>query len=155
MSVLEFQEGGEKRAMVKKLVSLLAFLFWVGLSAHSGRAQSFNATLSGTVSDPTGAAIPNVALTLRSIATGTESKATSGPDGLYSFPNLRPGIYELRATAKGFKEYLQTGIELTMNALARQDVKLQLGTEVQTVEVRANALTSTVCTDVPNWSFTS
>lgn len=125
--------------MAKKLVSLLAVLLWVTFSANPGRAQSFNATLSGTVSDPTGAAIPNVTLTLRSVAIGTESRTTSGPDGLYSFPNLRPGIYELRAKAQGFKEYVQTGIELTMNALARQDVKLQLGTAVQTVEVRANA----------------
>lgn len=104
-----------------------------------GRAQSTNATISGAVTDPTGAAIPNVTLTLKSVTTGSVSKTTSGPDGLYSFPNLRPGIYELRASAQGFKEYVQTGIELVMNALVRQDVALQLGTTVQTVEVSANA----------------
>jgi hypothetical protein len=119
--------------------SWLLLCFLGALLPALGRAQSFNATLSGTVSDPTGAAIPNATLTLRSVATGSVSKATSGPDGLYSFPNLRPGIYELRSSAKGFKEYVQTGIELTMNALVRQDVQLQLGTAVEVVEVTANA----------------
>jgi len=103
------------------------------------RAQSTNATLSGTVMDPTGAAIPNVQLTLTSVELGSVAKTNSGPDGLYSFPNLRPGIYELRVHAAGFKDYEQTGIELTMNAMARQDVKLALGTAVEKVEVTGNA----------------
>src|SRR5690348_11273141 len=103
-----------------------------------GKAQSYNATITGTVTDPTAAAIPNVQLTLTSLDTGTVSKATTGSDGLYSFPNLRPGRYELRASAKGFKEYVQTGILLAMNAIVRQDVGLQLGAAVQTVEVSGN-----------------
>ena len=103
------------------------------------RGQSTNATLSGTVTDPTGAAIPNVQLILTSVDTGTVNKVASGPDGLYSFPNLRPGIYELKASSQGFKDYVQAGIELTMNARARQDVRLEVGKAVQTVEVKANA----------------
>src|SRR5439155_15415820 len=101
-------------------------------------AQSTNATISGTVADPTGAAVPNAHLTLTSVATGSVAKTTSGPDGLFSFPNLQPGIYELRASAQGFRDFVQTGIEMTMNALVRQDVKPQLGTAVQTVEGAAN-----------------
>jgi len=116
----------------------LTCLFALLLSA-SARGQSTNATLRGTVTDPTGAAVPNVQLTLTSIATRTVSKTTSGPDGLYSFPNLRPGIYELRASAQGFKDYVQSGIELTLNGMAQQDVRLALGAAIQTVEVRANA----------------
>src|SRR5690348_12565088 len=85
-------------------------------------AQSTNATMSGTVSDPTAAAVPNAQLTLTSVATGAVAKTTSGPDGLFSFPNLRPGIYELRASAQGFRDFVQTGIEMTMNAVVRQDV---------------------------------
>ncbi len=113
--------------------------FFALLVPGLAKGQSTNATLSGTVVDPTGAAVPNVQLTLNSVALGTVTKITSGPEGLYSFPNLRPGIYGLRVHAQGFKDYVQTGIELTMNAMARQDVHLQLGTAVETVEVRANA----------------
>jgi hypothetical protein len=78
-------------------------------------------------------------MTLNSATLGTVNKTISGANGLYSFPNLRPGIYELKAHAPGFKDYVQTGIELTMNARAQQDVALQLGTALQTVEVSANA----------------
>src|SRR5439155_14423779 len=103
-----------------------------------GIAQSTNATISGAVTDPTGAAVPKAQLTLTSVATRSVAKTTSGPDGLYSFPNLQPGIYELRASAQGFRDFVQTGIEMAMNGLVRQDIKLQLGTAVQTVEVAAN-----------------
>ncbi len=102
-------------------------------------AQSFNATISGTVTDPTGAVVPNVELRLTAVATGAVAKFTTGPDGLYSFPNLQQGVYELKVSAKGFREYLQKGIAVNLNESVRVDVKLELGTAVQTVEVTANA----------------
>ena len=102
------------------------------------RSQSYNATISGMVTDPSGTAVPGAQLTLYSTTRGSLAKATSGPDGLYSFPNVLPGTYELRASAKGFGEYVQTGIELTMNANVRQDVKLRMGTAVESVQVSAN-----------------
>ena len=118
--------------------SLGIFCILVLLLPALGIAQSYNATISGTVTDPTGAAVPKAQLTLTSVATGSVAKTTSGPDGLFSFPNLQPGIYELRASAQGFRDFIQTGIEMTMNGLVRQDIVLQLGTAVQTVEVSAN-----------------
>ncbi|HEV2493405.1 MAG TPA: carboxypeptidase regulatory-like domain-containing protein [Terriglobia bacterium] len=121
--------------MLKRYRSWLALALFVSLLEGLGWAQSYNATISGTVSDPSGAAVPNAQLTLTSLDTGTVTKTTSGSDGLYSFPNLRPGRYELRAVAQGFKEYVQTGILLTMNLVVRQDVSLQLGAAVQAVEV--------------------
>ncbi len=103
-----------------------------------GRAQSFTATITGTATDPSGASVPNAQITLTYVSTGATAKTTSGPDGLYSFPNLRPGIYEMRATAKGFREFLEKGIELNINTRARVDVKLELGSEAPTIEVRAD-----------------
>jgi carboxypeptidase family protein len=121
--------------MMRRMYTLAGVCLCVVFLAALASAQSTNASISGTVTDPSGASVPSAELTLTAVATGAVSKATSGPDGLYSFPNLRPGIYELRATAKGFRDYVQTGIELTMNALVHQDVRLELGTAVQTVEV--------------------
>jgi hypothetical protein len=125
--------------MVKKLASLLALIIWVSFSANSGRAQSFNATISGAVSDPTGATIPNATVTLRAVATGTVLKTTTGPDGLYRFPNLQQGAYELSVAAAGFRDYVQRGIAVNINESVRVDVNLLLGTSVQTLEVAANA----------------
>jgi hypothetical protein len=107
--------------------------------ATSGMAQSTNASLNGQVTDQSGAAVPNVALMLTSVATGSVSTATSGSDGSYTFPNLSPGIYNLKASAKGFRDYAQNGIELTHSAIVHQDISLVVGTAVQTVEVAANA----------------
>ncbi|PYV10901.1 MAG: hypothetical protein DMG23_06045 [Acidobacteria bacterium] len=91
------------------------------------------------VMDPSGAAIPNAEVTLTSIATGSVSKFSTGPDGLYSFLNLPSGGYELKASAHGFRDYVQKGITVYINTVARVDIKLDLGTAIQTVEVSANA----------------
>jgi len=115
---------------------LASFLF-VLLPAVT-RAQSFNPTLSGAVMDPSGAPVPKVRVKLTAVATGAVAEVVSGADGAYSFPNLQPGIYALRASAPGFRDYVQTGIELAMNARAHQEVRLQLGEALQTLNVSAN-----------------
>jgi hypothetical protein len=102
-------------------------------------AQSFNATISGRVLDPSNAPIPDAALTLVSLGTGSSSKALSDTDGAFSFPNLQSGTYELRASAKGFKDFLQSGITIISNQVSRVPVNLELGAATQTVEVNANA----------------
>jgi len=61
------------------------------LLAPTSLAQSFNASISGTVTDPSGAAVPNTEITLTSVDTGSVAKTTSGQDGLYAFPNLQRG----------------------------------------------------------------
>src|SRR6185312_2325163 len=102
-------------------------------------AQSQNSGISGRVTDPSGATVPGAELTLTSLARQTTAKTTVGSDGLYAFPNLEPGAYELKVTAAGFKAFTQTGITLVVNQIARVDVKLEVGTGVQSVEVQANA----------------
>ena len=67
--------------------------------------QSFNGSVSGTVSDPSGSPVPGAAMTLKNTATGTEVNRVSEADGRYAFRNLLPGSYELRATVAGFQPY--------------------------------------------------
>src|SRR5437773_2365500 len=105
----------------------------------SAWGQSYQSTINGIVTDPTGALVPDVEMTLTSVDTGKVAKTTTGPEGLFSFPNLQPGKYELKATAKGFREYLQRGISDLVNQVARLEVKLELGAETQTIEVTENA----------------
>lgn len=102
-------------------------------------AQSLRGSLSGIVKDPSGASVPNVTLTLRNVDTDFVSNVTTTPDGLFSFPNLPAGNYELKANASGFREFVQRGISILVNQSARLDVALELGAETQTVEVTANA----------------
>src|SRR5205809_2032947 len=101
-------------------------------------AQSFNATLTGSVTVPSGLPVPAVELTLSRVGTGVPVRVTSGSDGLFSFPNLQSGEYELRASITGFKEFVQRGIHVLSNQVARVQVKLELGAETQTIEVNEN-----------------
>ncbi len=102
-------------------------------------AQSLNASLSGTVTDPSGAVIPEAELTLRAVTTSAVVRVTSGTDGLYSFPNLLAGTYELTVSATGFRDYVQRGILLNLNQKVRIDVPLEVGAATETVEVTASA----------------
>lgn len=100
--------------------------------------QSQNSGISGVVTDPSGAIVSGADLTLTSPSRNTTAKATSNADGLYSFPNLQPGDYELKVSATGFKPLVQTGISLLVNQNARMDIKLELGSATQAVEVKAD-----------------
>jgi len=102
-------------------------------------AQSFNASLSGVITDSTGALVPGVELTLTNSATGQHSKFVTDDEGRYSFQNLTPGTYDLSATLAGFKEFRQTGIELPINAKARLNITLQVGGVEQVVQVQGSA----------------
>lgn len=126
----------EEVSMLKRfLVTSLLLSFALLLAPAGLQAQSFNSSLSGRVTDPTDAVVPGVTITLTAVGTGKVSTLKTGPEGLYSFPNLQAGNYELKASASGFRDVMQKGIQLLVNQRARLDVKLELGAETQTIEV--------------------
>ena len=81
------------------------------------RAQSTNASLSGTVTDPTGATIPDAKLTLTSEDTATVSNFTTTPNGLYTFGNLTVGTYDLQVMAKGLPHIAAEGHVTAVGAI--------------------------------------
>lgn len=101
--------------------------------------QDTNASLSGTVTDPSGAAIPGAKLTLTNEATSFQFNFVSDETGNYSFRNLTPGKYDLNVSAPGFKTQEQKGIELTLNQTARADIHLPVGQTGETVTVVGDA----------------
>jgi carboxypeptidase family protein/TonB-dependent receptor-like protein len=126
----------EEVDMLKRF-SIVGLLFSTGLLlALAGlHAQSFNSSMSGTVTDPSGALVPDATLTLTAVGTGAVSTTKTGSEGLFAFPNLQAGAYELKVSASGFRDFVQRGIQLLVNQVARLDVKLELGAETQTIEV--------------------
>jgi hypothetical protein len=121
--------------------SLLLALLGVFLLAVTNLSfgQDVNASLSGTVTDPSGAAIPGAKMTLTNEATGFKANFISDAAGEYSFHNLTPGKYDMNVTANGFKTTDQKGIELAVSQAARIDVKLPLGKTDETVTVIGDA----------------
>jgi hypothetical protein len=120
------------------IISLIVGALALALACSEGRAQSFNASLSGQVTDPTGAVVPEAELTLTAKDTAASASYTTGEDGWYTFSNLQPGRYELRVTKPGFRTYVQTGISLLTADLVRQDVTLALGSTSERLEVSAS-----------------
>jgi hypothetical protein len=121
-------------------VSAVLLLLCVGLviDANLVFAQSSNANLSGTVTDSSGAVVAGAQLTLSNTARKSTSTHQSDDGGRYVFRDLEPGTYSLQVAKTGFQSTVQTGIVLTINASAHNDVVLKVGPGTETVEVLAS-----------------
>jgi hypothetical protein len=116
-----------------RLVPWLCGLLWCSLCGV--HAQEFRATLTGTVSDPSGAVIPNA--TVEAVNNSTQQKYTAKTtgSGAYYIPYILPGTYTVRATAPGFKTAEQNDVTLEASRSFNLNFKLEVGMATQTVEV--------------------
>ena len=102
-------------------------------------AQYTTASLSGRVLDPTGASVPGAVVTVQNTETGITRTVNTASDGHYLFPALPVGNYSLSVAKTGFQTYVQSGIVLSVNQAATQDVSLRIGTTTERVNVSGNA----------------
>lgn len=103
------------------------------------QAQATSGNLAGFVKDSSGAAVPNVKLTVRNEATGVSTSTTSNGQGEYRAENLLPGIYDITATATGFSIANVKGVTIALNATATRDITLNVGSSNTVVEVSGAA----------------
>jgi hypothetical protein len=101
-------------------------------------AQAQNATIVGTVTDPSGAVVPNVTITITDVDTTRAVVFTSNDAGQYVVPDLPIGHYNVKASVTGFKTAERLGIVLNAGDRIRVDFQLVLGTTAQSVSVEAN-----------------
>lgn len=99
--------------------------------------QSDRGTLTGTITDPTGAVVPGAKISLTHQRTGAISTVTTNQDGQYTRPNLPIGTYQLSVEAAGFKKTVREGIGLGVTEVLRVDVALELGSAGESVQVTA------------------
>lgn len=121
---------------MRKLLQLVLCLVITTVAAFA-QAEIGGATLNGTVTDPTGAAVPNAKVTITSTETGLTRSMETNSTGLYSFSRVPVGSYDLTVEAQGFKATKRTGIALTVGAVATVDAGLQVGSAQETVSVTA------------------
>jgi hypothetical protein len=100
-----------------------------------------NSTVTGIVTDQSGAVVAGAKISLTDPATGAVKVATSGDTGLYEITALNAGTYSLTVTTKGFQTFEQRGIVVNISGTFRVDPKLTIGAETTTVTVTADALT--------------
>jgi hypothetical protein len=95
------------------------------------------ATLSGVISDERGGPVPDASVTIKNTGTEAVREVTANADGLYSAPNLQPGNYDVKVSAKGFQVTVQRGIELTVGAQQALNLALKVGSMTESIEVNA------------------
>ena len=121
----------KRRGWVFVLVILMLGL----LSASTFAQVATTGKIAGVVIDPSGAAVPNATVSVRSTALMAERATTTGADGAYLVDLLPPGTYEVAVTSKGFKGFSESGIVLTAGFTATVNAKLQVGEVSDVVKV--------------------
>ncbi|WP_109488801.1 TonB-dependent receptor [Occallatibacter savannae] len=125
------------RKAVLRAVMPIALLCFGLFLVNSARAQAVYGSIFGTVTDATGAVIPNALITVNNVAKGTTVTVTSNASGDYSVPHLIPDVYDLVATATGFKKFETKGIRVLADTAPRIDPTLEVGAETSSVTVSA------------------
>ncbi len=117
----------------------LAILF-VLMAGLPFLASAQDATIIGTVTDPAGAVVPNVTVTITNSETGRVRVVTTNSDGQFAAPSLPIGHFDVKAEVTGFKVEERSGIVLNVSDRARVDFQLRLGTTAESVSVEANPI---------------
>lgn len=128
-----------KRNSLSRFHMLLAIIvLLVGVPTLSSQAVSI-ASVSGRVTDTSGAVLPGAQITMTAVDTNVTRAAVADANGNYDFPSLPIGPYTMRIAAPGFQTYVQTGIRLQVNDAPEINVAMKVGQVTQNVQVEADA----------------
>lgn len=109
------------------------------LAATLAYSQSDRGTITGTVSDPGGALIPNAQVVIENQGTGIKLELTTTATGAFAAPYLNAGLYDVSVDVTGFRKFLQKGVRVQVAQTAALDIVLQLGTASESVSVTSDA----------------
>src|SRR6202521_4432431 len=130
--------------MNPKTIKIVLFVWIFGLCLGNSRplrAQVAGGTLSGSITDPSGAVVANAQVVIKNSATGVATTVTTNADGLYSAANLLPGEYEVAVSATGFNTGIKKGITINVGSQPVFNLALQIGTVANRIEVTTEAPT--------------
>src|SRR5438876_1051961 len=129
---------------IKLGVSLLfcfAVSFFLLGYPRNASAQVLYGSVGGTIVDQSGAGVPKAHVVITNRATGIQREADADENGHYAITDLRPGDYDLKVTASGFKPLTQTSLTIAANTVANADARLEVGAMTEQVTVEASAVT--------------
>jgi hypothetical protein len=120
---------------------LVAFVCFAGVLLGNLPANAaITGSISGVVTDPSGAVVPGVTVVATSVSTNVQSKTVTDSKGFYRFATLNVDTYNVTVSQQGFRDYQQLGIKIDTNSALRVDITMQLGTVTNTVSVKSDAL---------------
>src|SRR5258707_6094665 len=105
------------------------------LSATTCFGQTFYGSIVGTVTDPSGSAVPQASVTLTNLGTAERRTMTTDSSGNYQFVNLVPGPYKVEVEMSGFRRFVRDPINVEVQSAVRIDVPMQVGDVNQVVEI--------------------
>ena len=115
---------------VAAAVLLSAAVAWAGITG----------SISGTVTDPSGAVMPGVTVTVTSTSTNVQSRTVTDAKGFYSFPALNVDFYNVTVNQAGFRNFLESGVRINANSAILIDIKLEVGQVTNTITVQSDTL---------------
>jgi hypothetical protein len=124
--------------MMKRVVLFGIFLA-ASFAATTAFAQSDRGTMTGTVTDSTGAVVPNAPVQVKNTDTGVSYDGATSTTGNYTISQLPAGRYEISLTAPGFKKYTRSGLTVEVAQVLRIDVPLEVGASTESVTITAAA----------------
>src|SRR5438445_5638594 len=145
-----FRLSSMRGMLYSALILGLALIFSMPMAA-----QRITGTLRGQVLDPSGAAVPDAQVTATNQETGVSVKVTTTSAGTYSFPSLIPGTYKVEVEAKGFKNFLKTGVNVIANQDNVADARIDWGVATEVVEVSGGSVAIQTTSSELNNTFDS
>ena len=136
----ELERLPHHRCRLRTLLSwMAAALAAIWLLPVPGAAQALYGSLTGTIADTSGAAVPGATVTITNEDTGLEFTTVTDETGTYTIRNITGGTYTLKASLQGFKEFVQTGIPVTAGGIVRINGRLEIGALSESVTVTTEA----------------
>ncbi|MBN8733628.1 MAG: TonB-dependent receptor [Acidobacteria bacterium] len=129
--------------MSRKTLGLSFALFSIlaaGVLAPAAHAQVLYGSLTGNVTDPSGAAVPNVKVEALNTNTGVSRTATTDDGGSYSFNDLQPGLFKITYSAPSFRTVVQENVQILANNLRRLDTQLSVAQVSEAITVSGSAI---------------
>ena len=118
------------------LACITSLMLLVSMQANA----AITGSISGVVTDASGAVVPGVTVVATSISTNVQTTAVTDAKGFYSFPALMVDRYNVTSSQAGFRDYSQTGVKIDANSALRIDIKMEVGSVTNTVSVKSDSL---------------
>lgn len=165
MNQFRIELAGRRYAIALTYSLTVALSAMLMIFASNAGAQVLYGTLTGNITDSSGAVVPSANVIALNTGTGASRTVTTNSDGIYTFENLQPGQYTLSVTVTGFAPHTAEGIKISPNQTTRVNSVLSVGTAVQQIQVTSGAaplqtdkadvnyeLASVVLTELPTTS---